>query len=46
MSLNEDKEAKQVEEYIQGYRSIPESPEEVEAIDRIGVAVLATEPWE
>jgi len=35
-----------VAQYIEGYRRLPESPEEVEAAYRAAVAVLAEEPWE
>lgn len=43
--LKKKQESKQVEMYIRGYRTIPESAEEVEAIHRAGVAVLVEEPW-
>ncbi|TET86719.1 MAG: ribbon-helix-helix protein, CopG family [Dehalococcoidia bacterium] len=32
-------------DYVRGYQEFPESAEEVEAIHRIGIAVLAEEPW-
>ena len=32
-------------DYVRGYQESPESAEEVEAIHRIGIAVLAEEPW-
>ncbi len=44
--LKQEQEAKAVEAYIRGYRAVPESSEEVEAVHRTGVAVLAEEPWE
>ena len=43
--LKQEQESKAIETYIRGYRTIPESAEEVEAIHRAGVAVLAEEPW-
>ena len=43
--LKEEQESKAVEKYIQGYRDMPESPDEVEAAHRAGTAVLAQEPW-
>ena len=32
--------------YARGYEQFPETPEEVAEIDRLGAAVLASEPWE
>ena len=43
--LKQEQEFKAIETYIQGYRSLPESAEEVNAVHRLGVAVLAEEPW-
>ncbi len=43
--LKQEQASKAVEEYIRGYRAVPESSEEVEAVHRAGAAVLAEEPW-
>lgn len=43
--LKQEQESRAIEKYIQGYRNIPESADEVEAIHRAGKAVLAQEPW-
>ena len=43
--LKHEQESKAIEKYIQGYRDMPESPDEVEAAHRAGTAVLAQEPW-
>jgi metal-responsive CopG/Arc/MetJ family transcriptional regulator len=43
--LKQEQEAKEVERYIQGYRTSPESAEEVEAVHRAGTTALAEEPW-
>ncbi len=43
--LKQEQESKAIEKYIQGYCTIPESDDEVEAIHRAGAAVLAQEPW-
>lgn len=43
--LKQEREAKAVEAYIRGYRAVPESAEELEAVHQAGVAVLAEEPW-
>jgi metal-responsive CopG/Arc/MetJ family transcriptional regulator len=43
--LREQQEARDIEKYIQGYSSMPESADEVEAIHQAGSAVLAEEPW-
>ncbi|MDO9580659.1 MAG: hypothetical protein Q7J06_08850 [Bacteroidales bacterium] len=32
--------------YVRGYQEVPESAEEIEAVHRLGIAVLAGEPWE
>ena len=39
------RESEEIEVYIRGYCSMPESAEEVEAVHRAGAAVLAEEPW-
>jgi metal-responsive CopG/Arc/MetJ family transcriptional regulator len=44
--LKQEQESSAVEVYVRGYREVPESTEEVEAIHRVGSAVLAEEPWE
>ena len=43
--LKQEQESKEVERYIRGYRLIPESAEEVEAVHRAGIAALSEEPW-
>jgi len=43
--LKQEQESKAVETYIRGYCTMPESTEEVKAVHRAGVAVLAEEPW-
>ena len=43
--LKQEQESSEVEDYIHGYREVPESAEEVEAAHRVGSAVLAEEPW-
>ncbi|MDD2252553.1 MAG: ribbon-helix-helix protein, CopG family [Dehalococcoidales bacterium] len=43
--LKEEQEAREIEKYVQGYKNIPETDEEVKAIHRIGVTVLAEESW-
>ncbi len=43
--LKQEQESKEVEKYIQGYYTTPESAEEVDAVHRAGVTVLAEEPW-
>lgn len=44
--LKKERESLAIKDYIRGYREMPESPEEIEAVHRIGSAVLAGEPWE
>jgi len=44
--LRKERESSAIRDYIRGYREMPESTEEIEAIHRIGCAVLAGEPWE
>jgi metal-responsive CopG/Arc/MetJ family transcriptional regulator len=36
----------EAESYARGYALFPETPEEINEIDRLGAAVLAREPWE
>jgi metal-responsive CopG/Arc/MetJ family transcriptional regulator len=43
--LKQEQESKAVEKYIQGYRDMPESADEVEAIHGAGTVVLTQEPW-
>ncbi len=43
--LKQEQESKAVEAYIRGYCVTPESAEEIEAVHRAGIAVLAEEPW-
>ena len=44
--LKEEREALAVRQYLRGYLEMPESAEEVEAIHRVGITILAKEPWE
>jgi len=44
--LKQERDSSAVEDYVRGYREIPESAEEVEAAHQVGSAVLAEEPWE
>ncbi|MBI3015080.1 MAG: ribbon-helix-helix protein, CopG family [Candidatus Tectomicrobia bacterium] len=41
---NRDRQA-QIRRYEEGYRRIPESPEEVAACEQAAAALLATEEW-
>ncbi|MFC1946559.1 ribbon-helix-helix domain-containing protein [Chloroflexota bacterium] len=43
--LKQEKESKEIDAYIRGYTTIPESVEEVEAIHQAGVNILVEEPW-
>ncbi len=43
--LRQEQQSKEVEKYIRGYSTIPESAGEVGAIHQIGVSTLAEEPW-
>jgi metal-responsive CopG/Arc/MetJ family transcriptional regulator len=43
--LNQERESREVERYVRGYRTMPETAGEIEAMHRAGVAVLAEEPW-
>ncbi|MBN2186527.1 MAG: ribbon-helix-helix protein, CopG family [Dehalococcoidia bacterium] len=43
--LKQERESSAVEDYIRGYQETPESHEEVEAIHRLGSAILGEEPW-
>jgi metal-responsive CopG/Arc/MetJ family transcriptional regulator len=43
--LKQEKESKDIEDYIYGYRAMPESAEEIEAIHEVGIDTLAKEPW-
>ncbi|UCD08943.1 MAG: ribbon-helix-helix protein, CopG family [Dehalococcoidales bacterium] len=43
--LKQEKESKDVEEYIHGYTTLPESTEEVEGIHQAGMKILAEESW-
>ena len=44
--LKQERDSSAVKDYVRGYREIPESADEVEAAHRLGIAVLAEEPWE
>lgn len=39
-------EEMEIKRYLEGYRRMPESPEEIEIAHRAGSAILAEEPWE
>ena len=43
--LKQERDSSAVKDYVRGYREVPESAEEVEAIHHVGIAVLAEEPW-
>ena len=43
--LKQEKESKEVEAYIHGYTTIPESAEEIEVIHQTSVNTLSEEPW-
>ena len=44
--LKQERDFSAVKEYVTGYQKYPESAEEVEAVHRMGTAMLAEEPWE
>ena len=44
--LQDKQESSMISEYIRGYQALPESPEEFGAMEQLGTAVLAEEPWE
>jgi len=44
--LKQEQESSAVKDYVRGYQEVPESADEVEAVHRVGSAVLAEEPWE
>ena len=43
--LKQEKELKEVEAYIHGYTTIPESEEEIEVIHQTSVNTLSEESW-
>ncbi len=43
--LKQERESSAVKDYVRSYQEVPESAEEVEAVHRVGSAVLAEEPW-
>lgn len=43
--LRQEKNSIEIEKYIHGYTTIPESTEEVEVIHQAGVNILSEEPW-
>ena len=43
--LKQERDSSAVKDYVRGYQKVPESAEEVEAVHRVGSAVLAEEPW-
>jgi metal-responsive CopG/Arc/MetJ family transcriptional regulator len=44
--LKEERGTSAIQDYIRGYREIPESAEEVAAAHQVGSAVVAEELWE
>lgn len=44
--LRQQRQRAAVEQYMQGYQQMPETPKEIQAAHRAGAAVLAEEPWE
>jgi metal-responsive CopG/Arc/MetJ family transcriptional regulator len=44
--LKQERDSSAVKDYVRGYQEVPESADEVEALHRVGSAVLAEEPWE
>jgi metal-responsive CopG/Arc/MetJ family transcriptional regulator len=44
--LKKERESKEVTLYIRGYRAMPETAGEVDAVNRLGESVLAEEPWQ
>ncbi len=44
--LKQERDSSAAKNYVIGYKNIPESAEEIEAVHRAGMAVLAKEPWE
>jgi metal-responsive CopG/Arc/MetJ family transcriptional regulator len=43
--LKKEQESKEAALYIKGYRAMPETAGEVDAVNRLGESVLAEEPW-
>jgi metal-responsive CopG/Arc/MetJ family transcriptional regulator len=43
--LKQERDSSAVKDYVRGYQEVPESAKEVEAAHRVGIAVLAEEPW-
>lgn len=46
MALRQKQDQIMSERYVQAYREIPETSEEVEASRRSAAAILAEEPWQ
>lgn len=44
--LQDKQESSAINEYVRGYREMPESPEEFGVMEQLGIAVLSGEPWE
>lgn len=44
--LRQQRERAAVEQYIQGYKGMPETADEIEAAHRAAAVALAEEPWE
>jgi len=43
--LKQERDSLAAKDYVRSYQEVPESAEEVEAVHRVGIAVLAEEPW-
>jgi metal-responsive CopG/Arc/MetJ family transcriptional regulator len=43
--LKQEQESKAIESYVQGYRELPESEDEIKQIHETGRTVLSEEPW-
>ena len=44
-ALRDEQEEQDIQRYLEGYRRLPESDEEVQAAHALASAVLAQEPW-
>lgn len=44
--LRQQRQRASVEQYIHGYKQMPDTDEEVQAVHKAGALVLAEEPWE
>ncbi len=43
--IKQEQEHTEVEQYLRGYRTLPESAEEIREVHRTGVVALAEDPW-